>query len=308
MCPAFARVPGNGCRPSLASRATDRLRSPPRDRARRRHPRRRAGHADALRDAEAAASAVRPADDRLAGRGRPRGRRARGRRRRRPGPAARAPALDGTVEVAIQEQPRGTADAVKAAAAHFAAGRHGDRAQRRRPADHAPDTIAELAAGPRARRAPPRRWPPRARRSQRLRPGRAGARRDRRAGRRDQGRRATPPSSSSTSARSTPASSRSRARRCWRALEEVAQRQRPGRAATCPTCCRSSARTSGPCCAYELADPAETLGINDRSALARVPALAQRRIHERHMLAGVTIVDPGGHGDRRRRGDRRRTR
>jgi bifunctional UDP-N-acetylglucosamine pyrophosphorylase/glucosamine-1-phosphate N-acetyltransferase len=34
------------------------------------------------------------------------------------------------------------------------------------------------------------------------------------------------------------------------------------------------------------------LGVNDRVALARVRALAQAAIHERHMLAGVTIVDP----------------
>jgi bifunctional UDP-N-acetylglucosamine pyrophosphorylase/glucosamine-1-phosphate N-acetyltransferase len=45
--------------------------------------------------------------------------------------------------------------------------------------------------------------------------------------------------------------------------------------------------------AYELADPVETLGVNQRIDLARVRAVAQRRIHERHMLAGVTIVDPG---------------
>ena len=34
------------------------------------------------------------------------------------------------------------------------------------------------------------------------------------------------------------------------------------------------------------------LGINDRVALARVRKLAQASIHERHMLAGVSIVDP----------------
>ncbi len=34
------------------------------------------------------------------------------------------------------------------------------------------------------------------------------------------------------------------------------------------------------------------LGVNDRVALARVRRLAQAAIHERHMLAGVTIVDP----------------
>jgi len=45
--------------------------------------------------------------------------------------------------------------------------------------------------------------------------------------------------------------------------------------------------------AYELEDPDETLGINDRRGLAEVRAIAQRRIHDRHMLAGVTIVDPG---------------
>ncbi len=44
--------------------------------------------------------------------------------------------------------------------------------------------------------------------------------------------------------------------------------------------------------AHELQDPTETLGVNDRIALASVSQIAQRRIHERHMLAGVTIVLP----------------
>ena len=44
--------------------------------------------------------------------------------------------------------------------------------------------------------------------------------------------------------------------------------------------------------AFELDDPLQTLGINDRLALAQVGALAQQQIHERHMLAGVTIVNP----------------
>jgi bifunctional UDP-N-acetylglucosamine pyrophosphorylase/glucosamine-1-phosphate N-acetyltransferase len=43
--------------------------------------------------------------------------------------------------------------------------------------------------------------------------------------------------------------------------------------------------------AHEITDASE-LGINDRTQLAAVRAIAQRRIHERHMLAGVTIVDP----------------
>jgi bifunctional UDP-N-acetylglucosamine pyrophosphorylase / glucosamine-1-phosphate N-acetyltransferase len=44
--------------------------------------------------------------------------------------------------------------------------------------------------------------------------------------------------------------------------------------------------------AHETSDPGAALGVNDRAALAQARALAQRRIHERHMLAGVTIVDP----------------
>jgi bifunctional UDP-N-acetylglucosamine pyrophosphorylase / glucosamine-1-phosphate N-acetyltransferase len=44
--------------------------------------------------------------------------------------------------------------------------------------------------------------------------------------------------------------------------------------------------------AYELSDPDELLQINDRRQLADVTAVAQRQIHERHMLAGVTIVNP----------------
>ena len=44
--------------------------------------------------------------------------------------------------------------------------------------------------------------------------------------------------------------------------------------------------------AHVLEDPDEVLGVNDRAGLARVRALAQAAIHERHMLAGVGIVDP----------------
>jgi bifunctional UDP-N-acetylglucosamine pyrophosphorylase/glucosamine-1-phosphate N-acetyltransferase len=43
--------------------------------------------------------------------------------------------------------------------------------------------------------------------------------------------------------------------------------------------------------AHEIEDES-ALGINDRTQLAAVRAIAQRRIHARHMLAGVTIVDP----------------
>lgn len=48
----------------------------------------------------------------------------------------------------------------------------------------------------------------------------------------------------------------------------------------------------GTVAAHVLADPSLALGVNDRVQLAEVRALAQRRIHEAHMRAGVTIVDP----------------
>ncbi|MGH2870860.1 MAG: bifunctional UDP-N-acetylglucosamine diphosphorylase/glucosamine-1-phosphate N-acetyltransferase GlmU [Solirubrobacteraceae bacterium] len=43
---------------------------------------------------------------------------------------------------------------------------------------------------------------------------------------------------------------------------------------------------------HKLANPGELLGVNDRVQLAHVTAVAQARICERHMLAGVTIVNP----------------
>jgi bifunctional UDP-N-acetylglucosamine pyrophosphorylase/glucosamine-1-phosphate N-acetyltransferase len=44
--------------------------------------------------------------------------------------------------------------------------------------------------------------------------------------------------------------------------------------------------------AQAVADPRLVLNINDRTTLARVRKIAQEAIHERHMLAGVGIVDP----------------
>ncbi len=46
-------------------------------------------------------------------------------------------------------------------------------------------------------------------------------------------------------------------------------------------------------CAHVLEDHTLVLGVNDRAELAHVRAIAQRGIHERHMAAGVGIVDPG---------------
>ncbi len=52
---------------------------------------------------------------------------------------------------------------------------------------------------------------------------------------------------------------------------------------------RASGRRVG---AHVVADAAAFAGVNDRADLAAVREEAQRRIQERHMLAGVTIVQP----------------
>jgi bifunctional UDP-N-acetylglucosamine pyrophosphorylase/glucosamine-1-phosphate N-acetyltransferase len=44
--------------------------------------------------------------------------------------------------------------------------------------------------------------------------------------------------------------------------------------------------------AHVVEDERLVLGVNDRAALARVRRLAQQAIHERHMRAGVSIVEP----------------
>jgi bifunctional UDP-N-acetylglucosamine pyrophosphorylase / glucosamine-1-phosphate N-acetyltransferase len=44
--------------------------------------------------------------------------------------------------------------------------------------------------------------------------------------------------------------------------------------------------------AFEVGDTSLTLGVNDRVGLATVTAIAQRRINEAHMNAGVTLVNP----------------
>ncbi len=44
--------------------------------------------------------------------------------------------------------------------------------------------------------------------------------------------------------------------------------------------------------AVPAGDPAEALGINDRIQLAQAEAVLRDRIRRRHMLAGITIVDP----------------
>jgi bifunctional UDP-N-acetylglucosamine pyrophosphorylase/glucosamine-1-phosphate N-acetyltransferase len=53
-------------------------------------------------------------------------------------------------------------------------------------------------------------------------------------------------------------------------------------------------REAGHAVAAHLSDDlAVTMGVNNRADLAAVEAVARRRILEAHMLAGVTVVDPG---------------
>lgn len=44
--------------------------------------------------------------------------------------------------------------------------------------------------------------------------------------------------------------------------------------------------------AYEAADPDETMGVNDRVQLSFAESYMRKRINERHMRNGVTIIDP----------------
>ena len=44
--------------------------------------------------------------------------------------------------------------------------------------------------------------------------------------------------------------------------------------------------------AFQIADPSEVMGANDRLQLAELGALMQRRINARHMRSGVTLLDP----------------
>jgi bifunctional UDP-N-acetylglucosamine pyrophosphorylase/glucosamine-1-phosphate N-acetyltransferase len=59
-----------------------------------------------------------------------------------------------------------------------------------------------------------------------------------------------------------------------------------------PDTLRAIAHGGRPVAAFQVDDPGLTLGVNDRVELARVRVLAQRRILEGHMRAGVTVVDP----------------
>ena len=211
-------------------------------RAHRRHPRRRRGNAHAFRAAEGPAPAVRAAADPVAGGRRAGGRRREGRRGRQPEAAARGPAARGrrasrsrssrtgpatrspppartstptrTVVVINGDVPLITAEAI-------------DGARRRRTrTSGAAGTMATMELDD------PRAY------------GRVirDERRQRRAGRRGQGRRGRRDARAARDPRGQHRHLRVRRRRLLAALGRARHRQRPGRAATCPTCCRSCAR------------------------------------------------------------------
>jgi len=56
---------------------------------------------------------------------------------------------------------------------------------------------------------------------------------------------------------------------------------------------RAIAREGATVAAYVAPDPTETEGVNTRVELAAATAALRDRVNEAHMLAGVTIVDPG---------------
>jgi bifunctional UDP-N-acetylglucosamine pyrophosphorylase/glucosamine-1-phosphate N-acetyltransferase len=47
-----------------------------------------------------------------------------------------------------------------------------------------------------------------------------------------------------------------------------------------------------PCFVFAVADPDEVIGVNDRKQLAFVGRILRLRINDRHLLAGVTLIDP----------------
>jgi bifunctional UDP-N-acetylglucosamine pyrophosphorylase/glucosamine-1-phosphate N-acetyltransferase len=81
------------------------------------------------------------------------------------------------------------------------------------------------------------------------------------------------------------------ARRLWRALEQVKPDNDQGEYYLTDVIGLLN-RAGGRVEAISVADPDEAHGINDRRQLAAVAAIQRRRIVDRHMLAGVTILDP----------------
>ncbi|HEV8617155.1 MAG TPA: bifunctional UDP-N-acetylglucosamine diphosphorylase/glucosamine-1-phosphate N-acetyltransferase GlmU [Methylomirabilota bacterium] len=81
------------------------------------------------------------------------------------------------------------------------------------------------------------------------------------------------------------------ARRLWTALAEVRPNNDQGEYYLTDVI-GLIARAGGRIEAVAVEDPVDALGVNDRKQLATLAAVQRARILERHMLAGVTILDP----------------
>ena len=83
-----------------------------------------------------------------------------------------------------------------------------------------------------------------------------------------------------------------KAQQLWPALERLDAHNAQGELYVTDTL--GALVTEGERCAVQLAeDPLEAEGVNTRAELALAAASLRDRINEAHMLAGVTIVDPG---------------
>ncbi len=118
-------------------------------------------------------------------------------------------------------------------------------------------------------------------------------------------RSATPPTTRRPSPRSTPACTASRRDGCGRRWPRSAPTNDQGEyylTDVIGILARAGERIE----AITTDDPVEALGVNDRKQLAAVAAIQRRRILDRLMEDGVTILDPAshlhrGHGDHRPR-------
>jgi bifunctional UDP-N-acetylglucosamine pyrophosphorylase/glucosamine-1-phosphate N-acetyltransferase len=82
-----------------------------------------------------------------------------------------------------------------------------------------------------------------------------------------------------------------KARQLWHALEQIDADNAQGELYVTDTLGVLTA-AGEPCAVQLAADPLEAEGVNTRAELALVAASLRDRINEAHMLSGVTIVDP----------------
>ena len=195
--------------------------------------------------------------------------------------------LDG-VEVAVQEEPLGTGDAVRCAreALEDFGGDvlvlNGDVPALR------PETIRALVETHRARRRRRDRPLLRARGRRRVRADRARRRRPARADRRGARRLAR----GARAARGQLRHLRLPRREALAGARTARRRTTPRASSTSPTRSACSSADGEPCAVQLADDPLEAEGVNTRAELALAAASLRDRINEAHMLAGVTIVDP----------------